>query len=222
MSSNGHFFPNNYIFRRAILSLGLAGGLGGIRGYLCTPHEEESISLIDDWKKSDNVAEIYFATATFSEESIPYFPNKANHYILASFRSMDRILDDIKNNNVDRLSFMFSLNSPLFERNGQKLNYISLYFARYAYGEPQMSDLANAIARRDKVKKASLADMQLLTAEQPRFTFPYARNLVILEVEGQSTHQTDQKYCERTRREVARKGISLNNLVSFSVLERLK
>jgi hypothetical protein len=82
--------------------------------------------------------------------------------------------------------------------------------------------LANAIARRERVKKASLAQMQLLAAEQPKFTFPYSKNLVILEVEGEKTHQTDQKYCERTRRDVARKGISLNNLVSFSILEKLK
>jgi hypothetical protein len=41
-------------------------------------------------------------------------------------------------------------------------------------------------------------------------------------VEGKKTHQTDQKYCERTRRDVARMGISLNDLVSFSILEKLK
>ena len=199
-------------------------GIGGVgmQGYVCTPHEKQSGSLIENWKKSDNVIDIYFVTATFSDESVPYFPNKANHYTLASFSDMTGILDDIKTYNMDRLSFMFSFSSPLFERSGNKLNYVSLYFTKYTNGDLALSDLANAIARREKVKKASLAQMQLLASEQPKFTFPYSKNLVILEVEGEATHQTDQKYCERTRRDVARKGIALNNLVSFSILEKLK
>jgi hypothetical protein len=201
----------------------LAGiGGEGVQGYVCTPHEKQSGSLIENWKKGDNVIDIYFVTATFSDESVPYFPNKANHYTLASFSDMTGILDDIKRYNMDRLSFMFSFSSPLFERNGNKLNYVSLYFTKYTNGDPALSDLANTIARREKVKKASLAQMQLLATEQPKFTFPYSKNLVILEVEGEATHQTDQKYCERTRRDVARKGIALNNLVSFSILEKLK
>ncbi|HEX7032532.1 MAG TPA: hypothetical protein VF172_05985 [Nitrososphaera sp.] len=197
-------------------------GGGNVRGYVCTPHDKQSGSLLESWKKSNNVVDIYFAAATFSDESIPYFPNKANHYILASFRDMNAILEDIKKSNMDRLSFMFSFSSPLFERSGDKLNYVSLYFTKYTSGDLALSDLANAIARRERVKKASLAQMQLLATEQPRFTFPYSKNLVILEVEGGNTHQTDQKYCERTRRDVARKGIALNNLVSFSILEKLK
>ncbi len=199
-------------------------GIGGegVQGYVCTPHEKQSGTLIENWKKGDNVIDIYFVTATFSDESVPYFPNKANHYTLASFSDMTGILDDIKRYNMDRLSFMFSFSSPLFERNGNKLNYVSLYFTKYTNGDPALSDLANTIARREKVKKASLAQMQLLATEQPKFTFPYSKNLVILEVEGEATHQTDQKYCERTRRDVARKGIALNNLVSFSILEKLK
>jgi hypothetical protein len=183
----------------------------GIQGYVCTPHDKHSGSLIENWKKSDNVVDIYFVTATFSEESMPYFPNKANHYILVSFRDMPGILADIRKNNMDRLSFMFSFLGPLFERSGEKLNYISLYFTRYTNGDPEIGDLANAIARRERVKKASLAQMQLLAAEQPKFTFPYSKNLVILEVEGEKTHQTDQKYCERTRRDVASAFPSLKN-----------
>lgn len=200
----------------------MAGTVGDILGYVCTPHDRQSGALLEGWKNSENVIDIYFVTATFSDMSVPYFPNKANHYMLASFRDMTDILGDIQKFSMDRLSFMFSFSSPLFERNGDKLNYVSLYFTKYSSGDPAISDLANAIARRERVKKASLAQMQLLTAEQPKFTFPYSKNLVILEVEGEGTHQTDQKYCERTRRDVARKGIALDNLVSFSILEKLK
>jgi hypothetical protein len=201
--------------------LACTGGMGA-RGYLCIPHDNQSGSLLENWKKSDNIVDIYFVTATFSEESTPYFPNKANHYILASFTDVIGIADDIKNHKMDRLSLMFSFSNPLFERTGDKLNYVSLYFTKYTNGDAEISELANAIARREKVKKASLAQMKLLASEQPKFTFPYSRNLLILEVEGKKTHQTDQKYCERTRRDVARMGISLNNLVSFSILEKIK
>jgi hypothetical protein len=189
---------------------------------LCIPHDTQSGSLLENWKKSENIVDIYFVTATFSDESTPYFPNKANHYILASFTEVIGVLDDIKNHKMDRLSLMFSFSNPLFERSGDKLNYVSLYFTKYTNGDAAISELANAIARRERVKKASFAQMNLLASEQPKFTFPYSKNLLILEVEGEKTHQTDQKYCERTRRDVTRMGISLNNLVSFSILEKLK
>jgi hypothetical protein len=196
--------------------------IDAVQGYVCTPHDKQSASLIERWKNDENVVDIYFAAATFSAESTPYFPNKANTYILASFRDTERVHDDIRTSDMDRLSFMFSYSSPLFERTGDRLNYVSLYFTKYTNGDVELSDLANTIARRDRVTKASLAQMNLVASEQPRFTFPYSRNVVILEVEGDKTHQTDHKYCERTRRDVARKGISLNNLVSFSILEKLK
>ena len=108
------------------MCLGLAGTGGvGIRGYLCIPHDKQSGSLLENWKKSDNIVDIYFVTATFSEESTPYFPNKANHYILASFTDVIGIVDDIRNHKMDRLSLMFSFSNPLFERTGDKLNYTS-------------------------------------------------------------------------------------------------
>ncbi len=193
-----------------------------VRGYVCTPHDKQTAALVERWKKDDNILDTYFVAATFSAESTPYFPNKANTYVLASFKDMQKVLDDIRSSDMDRLSFMFSYSGPLFERVGDKLNYVSLYFTKYTNGDVELGELANTIARRDRVTKASLAQMQLFASEQPRFTFPYSKNLVILEVEGDKTHQTDQKYCERTRRDVARKGISLNNLVSFSILEKLK
>jgi hypothetical protein len=198
--------------------------IGGLeaQGYLCIPHNKQSGSLLENWKGNDNIVDIYFVTATFSDESTPYFPNKANHYILASFIEVNKVLDDVKNYKMDRLSLMFSFSNPLFERTGDKLNYVSLYFTKYTNDDAEISELANAIARRDRVKKASLAQMKLFAPEEPKFIFPYSKNLLILEVEGKKTHQTDQKYCERTRRDVARMGISLNNLVSFSILEKLK
>lgn len=205
-----------------VTKIGLEDLDGRVQGYICTPHHNELKGLLEIWMKSINIVNVYFVTATFSDESIPYFPYKANHYILASFLDVNAALSDVKKYNIEELSFMFNLNSELFERNGDKLNYISMYFMKYGYGTTEIGDLANVIAKRDRVRKASLANLMLITNRHLKFTFPYSKNVIVLEVEGQKTHQSDQKYCERTRREVGRKGIPLSNLVSLSVLERFK
>lgn len=196
--------------------------VGSILGYVCTPHEKQSDSLINLWRQNNIISDIYFVTATFSDETLPYFPKRANHYIVASFTDMQIILEDMQRQNMDSLSFIFSLDSAFFERCGEKLNYISTYFTKYNYSEMEICDIENVIIKRERVKKASLANIRILTTDHLKFTFPYSKNVIVLEVEGKKTHQSDQKYCERTRREVARKGISLNNLMSFSVLEKLK
>jgi len=196
--------------------------VGSMLGYVCTPHEKHCDLLIDLWRQNNIISDIYFVTATFSEETLPYFPKRANHYIVASFTNMQIVLEDIRKKNMDGLSFIFSLDSAFFERCGEKLNYISTYFTKYSYSEMEICDIENVIIKRERVKKASLANIRILTTDQLKFTFPYSKNVIVLEVEGEKTHQSDQKYCEQTRREVARKGIPLNNLMSFSILEKLK
>ena len=193
-----------------------------VQGYICTPHQKLSAPLLNHWKRSNNIDVMYFVASTFSSESIPYFPNKANHYILASFREKDIVIEDINRQSTDRLSLIFNLNSSLFERACERLNYISIYFTKYTYGNNEIEDLTNAMFKQDRVKKASLASIQILTPGQLRFIFPYSKNAIVLEVDGEKTYQSDQKYCERTRREVARRGILLSNLVSFSILDKLK
>jgi len=196
--------------------------VGSLLGYVCTPHEKHYDLLIDLWRQNNIISDIYFVTATFSEETLPYFPKRANHYIVASFTNMQIVLEDIRKKNMDGLSFIFSLDSAFFERCGEKLNYISTYFTKYSYSEMEICDIENVIIKRERVKKASLANIRILTTDELKFTFPYSKNVIVLEVEGEKTHQSDQKYCEQTRREVARKGIPLNNLMSFSILEKLK
>jgi len=44
----------------------------------------------------------------------------------------------------------------------------------------------------------------------------------MFELSSEKSHQSDNKYCEQTRRDICRKGIVMNNLVSFSILETLK
>jgi hypothetical protein len=200
----------------------LDGVAGRLEGYICTPYEGHSTPLLDCWKKSENIKVIYFVSATFSCETIPYFPNKANNYILASFIDMQTVLEDIQKQHNTSLSFIFKVNTALFERGPDKLKYVSIYFTKYSYGDVEIGELAYAIAKRDRVKKASLASVRVITTGQLRFVFPYSKNAIVLEVEGEKTHQSDQKYCERTRRDVSRKGLLLSNLVSFSVLDKLK
>jgi hypothetical protein len=193
----------------------------GVQGYICTPHEKESNNLVEKLSSYINITNIYFVTATFSSESMLYFPNRANHYILASFSdSID--LELIYTKIPERLSFVFKLSDSLFERSSPNIKYMSIYFTRYVYGELEISDIANIIARREKVRNLTLAQLQFLNSSHPKFVFPYARNVIMLEVEGEKTHQSDQKYCERTQRDVARKGLQLINLVSLSILDKLK
>ena len=195
-----------------------------VHGYVCVPHETPAASdrSLDTWKQSFNISDIYFVTATFSSECVPYFPNKAYHYIVASFGDLGNVMQEINKISSDKSMFIFNLRDSLFERAADRLNYISMYFTRYKHTEAEISDFANVLAKRDRVKKASLANMQFLFTGPLKFAFPYSENIVVLELEGDKTHQSDLKYCDKTRRDVARKGISLNNLVSLSVLEKLK
>ena len=193
-----------------------------ISGYVCSPHNKNNYLLIESWKKSDNIECMYFVTATFPSDCIAYFPNYANHYILAKYRQASTIFTDVAKYFQNKLSFFFNFKAGLFERYQEKLSYVSVYFTKYTCEDPELSDIANSLARRDRVKSACLGHLELVNGQYLKFTFPYSKNIILLEVEGDRTHQSDQRYCEKTRMDVARKGISLNNLVSFSVLNKLK
>ncbi|NIU01824.1 MAG: hypothetical protein GWN01_13220 [Nitrosopumilaceae archaeon] len=54
-------------------------------GYVCAPylHNHESIDLKEEWINSKNIEKLYFATATFSNDSKPYFLDSSNHYLLS-------------------------------------------------------------------------------------------------------------------------------------------
>jgi len=55
-----------------------------------------------------------------------------------------------------------------------------------------------------------------------KFTFPYSNNVVIIEVASEKGHQSVKKYCDQTKRDVNRKGLTMTNLLSLSILEKLK
>jgi len=197
--------------------------LGG--GYVCAPylHNHPSIELKETWEKSKNVDDMYFVTATFSEECGAYFPTRSNHYILAKFKNAVKMMKEIEKYQQDKLSFVFTMDGELFQRDTDgKLNFVSVYYLDYGQSDDDIREVASVIAKREKVRRAGLVHLDLAENEIPKFAFPYLKNLVVLEVSSDKSHQSDNKYCEKTRRDVSRKGITMTNLVSLSVLDKLK
>jgi hypothetical protein len=196
-----------------------------IGGYVCTPylHDHDSIELKDTWAHSRNIENMYFVTATFSYESKPYFTSHANHYLLARFKDNKKITKEVEKHKQNKPSFVFNIDDDLFEREVDgKTNFISVYYLEYSDSEEDCRDVANVVAKRDKVGKAGMGQMDLYCSEEQKFTFPYKDNIVVLEVASEKSHQSVNKYCEKTRRDVCRKGITMMNFVSLSLLEKLK
>ena len=194
-------------------------------GYVCAPylHDHDSIELKDKWVSSKNIESLYFVTATFSEDSKPYFSNSSNHYIFAKFTNPEKISKDIISQNTDKPFFLFKIDDSIFERPlTEKTNFISIYYLEYGDSNSDLRDVSADVARREKVYRAGFGNLKLLTKESPKFAFPYSDHIVILELSSDKSHQSDNKYCEQTRRDICRKGIVMNNLVSLSILETMK
>ena len=111
----------------------------------------------------------------------------------------------------------------IFERGTKgKINFISLYYLEYGDSSEDLFDIAAYTAKRDKIGISAFGNMQVFANKTPKFTFPYSDHIVMFEISSEKSHQSDNKYCEQTRRDICRKGIVMNNLVSFSILENLK
>ena len=195
------------------------------QGYVCTPylHDHNSIEQKDIWINSKNIGDMYFVTATFSENSQPYFSYATNHYILAQFKNHQKISTEMSKNLLENPSFIFKMDDLLFQRQTiGKPNFISIYYLEYGDSHEDQTDVATHVARRDKVGYSGFGHMELFSSITQKFTFHYIDNIVIMEVYSEKSHQSDNKYCEQTRLDICRKGIVMNNLVSFSLLEKLK
>ena len=194
-------------------------------GYVCVPysHNHESIEVKEMWNKSRNVENMYFVTATFSSESQPYFPFSSNHYLLAKFKDGKKVQKDVEKFNQEKTSFIFNMNEDLFEREATgEMNFVSVYYLEYGDSEEDISEVANVVAKRENIGKAGVGNLEFYSVEKPKFTFPYTEQIVILEVSSEKNFQSVNKYCEKTRREVCRKGITMINFASLSILETLK
>ena len=203
----------------------MAKAVSSFNGYVCVPylHSHDSIELKDKWVNSRNIDSMFFVTATFSEDSKPYFKSVISHFILAKFKNPIKMQKDISSYNKGEPIFVFNIDNVIFERDTPgKPNFISIYYLEYGESKDDLLDVAAYTARKDKIGISGFGHMELFANEIPKFTFPYSKNLVIFEITSEKSHQSDNKYCEQTRRDICRKGIVMNNLVSFSLLEKLK
>ena len=193
-------------------------------GYICVPyqHDKFSIDVKDMWSSSRNIKSIYFVTATFSDESKPYFPFSANHYLFAKFDDEQKLIKDAEKFTNSKPSFVFTVDSELFERDlDSERSFISTYYLEY--NDPDaLSDIANIIVKKDKIRWAGFAHVNLFCKDKPKFTFPYTDKIVVLELSDERSPQSINKYCEKTRQDISRKGVVMNNFVSLSLLEKLK
>jgi len=193
-------------------------------GYVCVPyqHDKFSIDVKDMWNSSRNIESIYFVTATFSDECKPYFPFSTNHYLLAKFDDEEKLLRDADKFTNSKPSFVFTVDNELFERDLEsEQTFISTYYLEY-HDSDAISDVANTIVKKDKIRQAGFAHLNLFCKDKPKFTFPYTEQIVVLEVSDDRSPQSINKYCEKTRQDISRKGVIMNNFVSLSLLEKLK
>ncbi len=194
-------------------------------GYVCAPylHNHKSIEIKDSWMKSKNIEKLYFATGTFSSDSKPYFTESTNHYLVAKFRDNQEIRKDLTIHNQDKISFVFDIKDDLFEiETNEETNFVSVYYLEYGESEEDVRELASLLINRDKIESAGYGHMETYCTSPSKFTFPYSESILVLEVSSEKSHQSVKKYCDQTRKDANRKGMTMTNLVSLSILECLK
>lgn len=193
-------------------------------GYVCAPylHTHESVALKESWMSSKNIERLYFVTGTFSSESKPYFSDSTNHYLLAKFKDSSKVTHDLAAHNQEKTSFVFNVKDDLFQHEVQgNVNFVSVYYMEYGEDE-DVSEIANLLVKKDQIETAGIGNMETFCANPSRFTFPYSENIIVIEVASEKSHQSVKKYCEQTRRDANRKGLTMTNLMSLSILDQLK
>ena len=194
-------------------------------GYVCVPYLQNNAfnTMKNTFEKSDFVDNMYLVTATFSEDGRAYFPSRSNTYLLARFKDRSQIMNEVEKCDQETPTFVFTKNDEFFERlDDNNLNLLSFYYLEHGNSESDLSELGYIVAKRDRVRRAEMGDLTLSTTQTQKFTFPYEKNLIVLEVSSDNKHQADNKYCEKTKREVQRKGIGMTTLLNLSVIEKIK
>jgi len=194
-------------------------------GYVCAPylHNHESVKLKDSWMSSRNIEALYFVTGTFSDESKPYFSESSNHYLLGKFKDSQFIVDDLNQHNQEKTSFIFNVKNELFQRQvSGETNFVTVYYLEYGESNDDFQEVADILLKREKISTGGLGHMNTFCKLPAKFTFPYSENVVIIEVASEKGHQSVKKYCDQTKRDVNRKGLTMTNLLSLSILEKLK
>ncbi len=99
-------------------------------GYVCAPylHNDSSSKLRETLEKSDYIDDMYFVTATFSEDGSAYFPSHTNTYLLARFKDQKQTMKEVERHKQDKPTFIFTRDDEFFERlSHDKLNLVSVY-----------------------------------------------------------------------------------------------
>ena len=193
-------------------------------GYVCVPyqHDKFSIDVKDMWISSRNIKSIYFVTATFSDECKPYFPFSTNHYLLAKFDDEEKLVKDAAKFTNSKPTFVFTVDNELFERDfDNEQSFISTYYLEYNDSDAK-ADVEKSIVKKDKIRQAGFAHLNLFCSEKPKFVYPHTEKIVVIEVSDDRSPQSINQYCEKTRQNISRKGVVMNNFVSLSLLEKLK
>ena len=194
-------------------------------GYVCVPYLQNNAfaTLKDTFEKSDFVDDMYFVTATFSEDGRAYFPSRSNTYLLARFKDRSQIMNEVEKCDQNTPTFVFTKSDEIFERlENNNLNLLSIYYLESCDSQSDLADLGFTIAKRNRVRRVEIGNLKLSTTQTQKFTFPYEENLIVLEVSSDNKHQADNKYCEKTKKEVQRKGIGMTTLLNLSVIEKIK
>jgi YesN/AraC family two-component response regulator len=194
-------------------------------GYVCAPylHNRDSLELKEIWTSSRNIEKLFFVTGTFSGDSQPYFSTSANHYLLAKFKDNSTVEKELSKHIQEKTSFLFNVHDSLFEREVLgETNFISIYYLEYGDDDDDLQEIAGLLLKREKIEIAGIGNMATLCSISSKFTFPYSKNMVIIEVASEKSHQSVKKYCDQTQRDVNRKGFTLSNLLSLSILDQLK
>ena len=194
-------------------------------GYACTPylHNRDSLELKESWTSSKNIEKLFFVTGTFSTDSQPYFSTSANHYLLAKFKDSSIIEKELSKHVQEKTSFVFNIHDDLFEREVLgETNFISIYYLEYDEEDEDLREIAGILLKREKIEIAGLGNMTTTCSVPSKFTFPYSENIIVIEVASEKSHQSVKKYCDQTQRDVTRKGFTLSNLLSLSILDQLK
>lgn len=166
---------------------------------------------------------MYFATGTFSSDSKPYFTASTNHYLVAKFRDSNDIAKNLEKFNQEKISFVFNIKDDLFERETEgETNFISVYYLEYGDSEDDVREVASLLVNRDKIETAGYGNLKTFCKIPSKFTFPYSESILVIEVTSEKSHQSVKKYCDQTRRNVTRRGLTMTNLVSLSILDSLK
>ena len=194
-------------------------------GYACAPylHNRDSLELKESWTKSKNIEKLYFVTGTFSSDSQPYFSTSANHYLLAKFKDNSLIEKELSKHTQEKTSFVFNIRDELFSREVLgDTNFISIYYLEYDEDDEDLIEISGLLLKREKIEVAGIGYMDTTCLIPSKFTFPYSANMIVIEVASEKSHQSVKKYCDQTQRDVTRKGFTLSNLLSLSILDQLK